>query len=227
MKKKTKLLAMLLAVLMIFPLMNVEAEEAIPDVYKNIKVYFYDENDVYKLFEKDIPKETTLGELLGEDYPVLPADSVLGEFKGWSCWNMQDDQCYGRDTALILPTNLTDGKLNFYPVYQKQKVWLEYRYLTESGWKMVEKEDLVLDIGTPEEEIRKMLPVPDESDSNCNFLGWEDEYENDSQVGIHRGIGFSYLAVYDNYPIFINRTYIDQNGNVKSTKEKKYYPRGT
>ena len=64
MKKKTKLLAMLLAVLMIFPLMNVEAEEAIPDVYKNIKVYFYDENDDYKLFEKDIPKETTLGELL-------------------------------------------------------------------------------------------------------------------------------------------------------------------
>lgn len=229
MKKKTKLLAMLLAVLMIFPLMNVEAEEAIPDVYKNIKVYFYDENDDYKLFEKDIPKETTLGELLGEDYPILPADPVLGEFKGWSCWEVQEEQCFGRDTALILPANLSDGKLTFLPVYQKKKVWFEYRYLTESGWKTVDKE-LVLDIGTPEEEIRKMLPVvPEESDSNCKFLGWgeDNDFKNDGQIGIDRGNGFSYLAVYDNYPIYINRTYIDQNGNVKSTKEKKYYPKGT
>lgn len=53
-------------------------------VYKNVKLIFEDnQGNTIKTFTKDITQGETLGQILGDQYPTMKADSKLGNFTGW------------------------------------------------------------------------------------------------------------------------------------------------
>jgi hypothetical protein len=88
--RKTLMLFMILSVFMT-TICSQTSVKAANKVYKNVKLIFEDnQGNTIKTFTKDIVQGETLGQILGDQYPTMKADSKLGNFTGWFIYKAED-----------------------------------------------------------------------------------------------------------------------------------------
>ncbi len=188
-------------------------------IVKNVGLYFYDKDEKeISSITVDLPRRTTLGEVLGEHYPDMENDKFLGEFQGWQSGEI----CYGKDTPLVhYKAAYTVSSMRFFASYEKFYFQVQYAYLNEDGKTHEEVKNIICEKGQKEEEVLAQLSVP--QCGNCKFLGWKERVKEPIEPDNY----WYLIAIYDKYPVRLEKHYIDRDGNVKSVVTKKEYPAGT
>lgn len=207
------------------------------ETYKNVKLCFYEGDDTYncplvQTIVKDIPARTTYGEIVGDDAPTLPADPELGEFLGWvRYYDYTKRELCNQDTSIVVDFGNyknydSNAHIDFYPLYEKSRIELEYTYLSADGWSYDFDYDrkYVVNSNASLEEIKAMLPKIDDTVGQSHFEDWE---LVEGSVGDVVGSRLHFEAVYDQYAVDITRTYLNQEGAVERITEERYYPKGT
>lgn len=230
--RKTLMLFMILSVFMT-TICSQTSVKAANKVYKNVKLIFEDnQGNTIKTFTKDIVQGETLGQILGDQYPTMKADSKLGNFTGWyssDClYGLYSGKRYEKNTPVNIEYDYEEDdyiQISFKAVYEKKSVRITYYYMDNTGWHEKDEES-ILTPGTGKNAILSCAPAVGDVKPYCHFENWKIVYGEDV-IDDNPDQYYLVEAAYDNYPVGVKKSYIDNTGNVKTVKETKYYPAGS
>jgi opacity protein-like surface antigen len=120
-------------------------------VYKNVKLIFEDnQGNTIKTFTKDIAQGETLGQILGDQYPTMKADSKLGNFTGWyssDClYGLYSGKRYEKNTPVNIEYDYEEDdyiQISFKAAYEKKSVRITYYYIDNTGWHEKDEESIL------------------------------------------------------------------------------------
>lgn len=230
--RKTLMLFMILSVFMT-TICSQTSVKAANKVYKNVKLIFEDnQGNTIKTFTKDIVQGETLGQILGDQYPTMKADSKLGNFTGWyssDClYGLYSGKRYEKNTSVNIEYDYEEDdyiQISFKAVYEKKSVRITYYYMDNTGWHEKDEES-ILTPGTGKNAILSCAPAVGDVKPYCHFENWKIVYGEDV-IDDNPDQYYLVEAAYDNYQVGVKKSYIDNTGNVKTVKETKYYPAGS
>lgn len=231
-KRKTLILFMVLSVFMT-TICSQTSVKAANKVYKNVKLIFEDnQGNTIKTFTKDITQGETLGQILGDQYPTMKADYKLGNFTGWyssDClYGLYSGKRYEKNTPVNIEYDYEEDdyiQISFKASYEKKSVRIQYYYMDNDDWHE-KHEECILTVGAGKNAILSYAPAVGDVKPYCHFENWNIIYGEDV-IDDNPDQYYLVEAAYDNYPVGVKKSYIDNTGNVKTIEETKYYPAGS
>ncbi|MBQ8519329.1 MAG: hypothetical protein IJ455_07010 [Agathobacter sp.] len=182
------------------------------------------------------------------DMKILDEDGDYS-WTGYEPYLVDKDATY-QDLIEILPTpesvnganfvewdlggyELTDtieyDSVDVWAVYDKQFIDLYYEYMDEDGEYAYKYTVLTFEVDEKVTYEKVLNKIPElKTYEGVTFVKWEILYEDITDLT--QELEYSYVeakAVYDKYPVTIDRTYVDTTGAVKNEKITKLYPAGT
>lgn len=231
-KRKTLILFMVLSVFMT-TICSQTSVKAANKVYKNVKLIFEDnQGNTIKTFTKDITQGETLGQILGDQYPTMKADYKLGNFTGWyssDClYGLYSGKRYEKNTPVNIEYDYEEDdyiQISFKASYEKKSVRIQYYYMDNDDWHE-KHEECILTVGAGKNATLSYAPAVGDVKPYCHFENWNIIYGEDV-IDDNPDQYYLVEAAYDNYPVGVKKSYIDNTGNVKTIEETKYYPAGS
>lgn len=198
--------------------------EFVQKVYQNITFNLTLTDGKEVIIKNNVTRRATLEEVLGKDYFDFDDNTAFGKFLGWERKYSYPNKIYTKNTQLIDLSN--NENLYFNVAFENKALNVNKSWLEDDGSKKTDSEILYVERNTTYRNLLELLPDLSSNTTNYKFKGWK----NASFISEDSLITNNYVtvyAVYDKYPFTVHKTYLGENGEVKTENVTKDYPIGT
>lgn len=170
---------------------------------------FYDEFGNYRYQENVvwITEGDTVGDVVSNMDKPEGAD-IFG-FEKWST-----NGCYSEESTIDAYDYLyLSAEYQYVPVQVRKQVINQY-----GQWETV-TEAYGVEEGTTYEELLEQINCPETKIKNLEFTGWNLDFEEGASEELYAGAWVYVTADYDNIPVVVRKTYLDDDGVLKYETE--------